>query len=277
MASRNFILIRLITYSILIIFALIYLTPFIRSFIASFMSWAQASRYPPEWIPNPFILDNYRKIFNLELFPRWILNTALISGFIVAANILTAPMAGYAFSILEFRGRDFVFNALLALLMIPPFVTLIPNYILLVKLNMIDNIFSLVLLGSASISSIYLMRQYYLSLGREMLEAARIDGADPLRVFLHIAFPLSKPALGAVAVYQFLSAWNAFLGPLIFLRSPENYTLPVGLSFAFARGIWSEYTPIIAGSVLASMPTVILFVVLNKYLIKGVVITAGKR
>ena len=250
--------------------------PFIRSFVASFMTWEQASRYPPEWIPNPFTLDNYLKVLRLELFPRWILNSALYAGLIVAGNILFSSMAGYAFARLNFPGRDALFSALLALLMIPVFVTLVPNYIIIYRLGLVDNIVGLALLSLANVPSIFLMRQYFISLPQDVFDAARLDGCGPIKTFFYIALPLAKPALGAVAVYQFLGAWNAFLGPLVFLRSPENFTLPVGLSFAFQRSMWTEYTPIIAGSLIAAAPTIILFIVLNKYLIRGIAITAGK-
>ncbi len=264
------------TYVVLSFFAFIYLVPFIRSFIASFMTWEQASAYPPQWIPNPFTLINYVKLFRLELFPRWILNTAIYAGIIVAGNIVLTSMAGYAFARLSFPGRDALFSALLALLMVPAFITLVPNYIIIYRLGLIDNILGLALLGIANVSSIFLMRQYFLSLPQEVFDAARLDGCGPVKAYFYIALPLAKPALGAVAVYQFLGAWNAFLGPLIFLRSPENFTLPVGLSFAFARTMWTEYTPIIAGSLVAAAPTILLFIVLNKYLIRGIAITAGK-
>jgi len=263
-------------YTLMVLLALIYLMPFLRSIVASFMTWAQASAYPPEWWPNPFTLENYMKLFRLSLFPRWILNTALVSGLVVALNLVTCSMAGYAFAVLRFPGRDLLFSALLTLLMVPPFVTIIPNFILITKLGLIDNLIGLVFLGSASVSGVYLMRQYYLSLGRELFEAARIDGADPLRSYLYVALPLSKPALGALAIYQFLGSWNAFLGPLVFLRSVENFTLPVGLNFAFSRSLWVEYTPIIAGSLVASAPTIIVYVLLNKYMIRGTVVAARK-
>jgi multiple sugar transport system permease protein len=263
-------------YTLAVGLALIYLLPFLRSIVASFMTWAQASAYPPEWIPNPFTLENYMKLFRLSLFPRWILNTALVSGLVVAFNLVTCSMAGYAFAVLKFPRKDLLFSALLTLLMVPPFVTLIPNFILITRLGLIDNLVGLAFLGSASVSGVYLMRQYYLSLGKELFEAARIDGADPLRSYLYVALPLSKPALGALAIYQFLGSWNAFLGPLVFLRSVENFTLPVGLNFAFTRNMWTEYTPIIAGSLVASAPTIILYVLLNKYMIRGTVVAARK-
>lgn len=266
----------LFVYIVLLAFALVYLVPFLRSAVAAFMTWEQASKYPPEWIPNPFTLENFEKLFRLRLFGRWILNTALYAGLIVAGNVLFASMAGYAFARLKFPGRDALFSALQALLMIPFFVTLVPNYIIIYKLGLMDNIFGLAILSIVSVSSVFLMRQYFLSFPEDIFEAARLDGCGPVKSFFYIAFPLAKPAIGAVAVYQFLGAWNAFLGPLVFLRSPENFTLPVGLNFAFSRSMWVEYTPIIAGSLVAAMPTIVLFVALNKYLIRGIVITGGK-
>uniref|UniRef100_A0A7C4F9F0 Carbohydrate ABC transporter permease n=1 Tax=Thermofilum pendens TaxID=2269 RepID=A0A7C4F9F0_THEPE len=265
-----------VAYTLAVVLAVIYLMPFLRSIVASFMTWSQASAYPPEWVPNPFTLENYMKLFRLSLFPRWILNTALVSGLVVAFNLVTCSMAGYAFAVLRFPRKDLLFSALLTLLMVPPFVTLIPNFILITKLGLVDNLIGLAFLGSASVSGVYLMRQYYLSLGKELFEAARIDGADPLKSYLYVALPLSKPALGALAIYQFLGSWNAFLGPLVFLRSVENFTLPVGLNFAFTRSLWTEYTPIIAGSLVASAPTIILYVLLNKYMIRGTVVAARK-
>ncbi len=265
-----------LTYIVLSIFALIYLTPFLRSTVASFMTWKQASSYPPSWIPDPFTLENFEKLFRLKLFPRWILNSSLYAGIIVAGNVLFSSMAGYAFARLRFPGRDGIFSALQALLMIPGFVTLVPNYIIIYKLGLIDNIIGLAIMGITSISSIFLMRQYFISLPQDIFEAARLDGCGPVKTFFYVAFPLAKPAIGAIAVYQFLGAWNAFLGPLVFLRSPENFTLPVGLSFAFQRSMWVEYTPIIAGSLLAALPTIVLFVTLNKYLIRGITVTGGK-
>ncbi|RLF82149.1 carbohydrate ABC transporter permease, partial [Thermococci archaeon] len=172
-----------ITYVVLLTFALVYLMPFIRSLIASFMTWAQASRYPPEWMPSPFTLENYQKLFRLELFPRWIRNTTLYAGLIVAGNIMFTSMAGYAFARLKFPGRDVLFSALLSLLMIPMFVTLVPNYIIIYKLGLIDNIFGLALLGITNVSSIFLMRQYFMSLSNEIFEAARLDGCGPIKAF----------------------------------------------------------------------------------------------
>lgn len=258
------------------IFAVIYLIPFLRSISIAFMTGEQASKFPPQWIPNPFTLENFQKLFGLKLFPRWVFNSSLYAGIIVMGNCLFATMAGYAFARLNFPGREVLFSALLALMMVPGFVMLVPNYIIMYKFNLVDNIIGLGILGIVGVSSIFLMRQYFVTFPKDIFEAARLDGCSHMQTFFYIAFPLAKPAIGAVAVYMFLGAWNAFLGPLVFLRSPENYTLPLGLNFAFDRGWYIEYNPIIAGTLLTSLPTIILFVALNKYLIRGIVITGGK-
>lgn len=258
------------------IFAILYLFPFLRSIVTSFMTWEQAKAYPPIWIPNPFTVEAYETIFGLKLFPRWVLNSITYSAIIVSGNCIFATTAGYAFARMEFPGRDWIFSALLALMMIPGFTMLVPNYIIMYNLNLIDNIYGLGLMGMVGVSSVFLMRQYFVTLPKDIFEAAKLDGCSHIQTFRHIAFPLAKPAIGAVAVYMFLGSWNAFLGPLVFLRSIENYTLPLGLNFAFSRDWYVEYTPIIAGTLLTAIPTIILFIALNKYLIKGIVVTGGK-
>jgi len=265
-----------LTLVVLNVFAIIYLLPFLRSIPASVMTWEQARKFPPEWIPNPFTTLNFEKLFMISLFFRWVLNSAIYAGIVIAGNVLFATMAGYAFARMRFPGNDALFSALLALMMIPGFVMLVPNYIIMYRLNLVDNLYGLAFLGLVSTSSVFLMRQYFVTFPRDIFEAARLDGCSHIKTFFYIAFPLAKPAIGAVAVYMFLGAWNAFLGPLIFLRSPENYTLPLGLHYAFARQWYVEYTPIIAGSLLATLPIIVLFVALNKYLIRGIVITGGK-
>jgi multiple sugar transport system permease protein len=257
-------------------FAVLYAFPFVRSIITAFMSGPQSRMFPPVWLPNPITLENFEALFTLKLFPQWILNSSLYAGLIVAGNALFATMAGYAFARMSFPGRNVLFSAMLALMMVPGFVMLVPNFIIMTQLHMIDNIVGLALVGLISVSSIFLMRQYFLTLPKDIFEAAKLDGCSNIQAFFFIAVPLAKPAIGAISIYMFLGAWNAFLGPLVFLRSPENFTLPVGLVFAFDKGWYIEYTPIIAGTLLTALPTMILFIALNKYLIKGVIITGGK-
>jgi len=263
-------------YLMLTFIALIYLMPFIRSLVASFMTWEQASKIPPEWIPNPFTLRAFNRIFALKLFPRWFLNTALVAVATVLSNIMFCSMAGFAFARLRFPARDLLFSLLLSLMMIPAFVTIVPNYVILYKLGLIDNLVGVILINAVSVNGVYLMRQYFLSLPQELFDAAKIDGCSNIKAFFYVALPLAKPAIGALSVYQFLGAWNAFLGPLVILKSPENFTLPVGLTYAFHRQWYVEYSPIIAGSLIAAAPTILMFVIFNKYLIRGITLTAGR-
>lgn len=258
-------------------FFIIYTMPFLRSLIVSFMIWEQASRIPPEWIPAPFTLENYAKLFRIELFPRWVLNTLLYGGLVSISNILLGLMAGYSFALLKYPGRDLLFNALLALVMLPMFVTMVPLYIILAQLGLIDNIFALPILGLVNVNTIFMARQFFLSLPREFFEAAKLDGASHIRSFIEIALPMAKPLIITITVYQFLGAWNAFFLPVIILKSPENFVYAQGLNYAFSRVWYVEYTPIIAGTLIGSIPTLLFFVVFRKFLIGSIVIRSFRR
>lgn len=258
-------------------FFIIYTMPFLRSLVVSFMTWEQASRIPPEWIPAPFTLENYAKLFRIELFPRWVLNTLLYGGLVSISNILLGLMAGYSFALLRYPGRDLLFNALLVLIMLPMFVTMVPLYVILTQLGLIDNIFALPILGLVNVNTIFMARQYFLSLPREFFEAAKLDGASHIRSFIEIALPMAKPLIITITVYQFLGAWNAFFLPVIILKSPENFVYAQGLNYAFSRVWYVEYTPIIAGTLIGSIPTLLFFVVFRKFLIGGIVIRSFRR
>lgn len=262
----------IITLIIGFLLFIVYTMPFIRSIIVSFMTWEQASRIPPEWIPKPFILDNYMKLFRIEMFPRWVVNTLIYGVAVSATNIFLGLMAGYSFAVLRYPGRDTVFSMILALMMLPMFVTMVPLYVILRQLNLLDNIAALIILGMVSVNTVFMARQYYLSLPRDYFEAARLDGASYIRIFFEIALPMARPLIIAVIVYQFLGAWNAFFLPVIVLKSPENFVYAQGLNYAFSRAWYTEYTPIIAGTIIGSIPTLLFFILFRKYLIGGIVI-----
>ncbi len=268
---------ELIAFSAGVFFFVVYTIPFLRSLIVSFMTWEQASRIPPEWLPNPFILENYLRLFRIELFPRWVLNTLLYGGLVSISNVLLGLMAGYSFALLKYPGRDLLFNALLALIMLPMFVTMVPLYVILTQLNLLDNIIALPILGLVNVNTVFMARQYFLSLPREFFEAAKLDGASHLRTFVEIALPLAKPLIITITVYQFLGAWNSFFLPVIVLKSPENFVYAQGLNYAFSRVWYVEYTPIIAGTLVGSIPTLLFFIVFRKFLIGGIVIRTYRR
>lgn len=267
----------MITFVVGLVLFLVYTTPFIRSLVVSFMTWEQASRIPPEWIPNPFTLENYAKLFRIELLPRWVLNTLFYGVTISVSHVFLGLMAGYSFALLRYRGRDLIFNILLALMMLPGFITMVPLYVLLIRLGLIDNIVALPILGLVGVNTVFMARQYFLSLPREFFEAARLDGASFIRIFFEIALPMAKPLIITITVYQFLGAWNSFFLPVIVLKSPENYVYAQGLNYAFARAWYVEYTPIIAGTLVGSIPTLLFFVIFRKFLLGGIVIRTYRR
>ncbi|MEM1638840.1 MAG: carbohydrate ABC transporter permease [Desulfurococcaceae archaeon] len=275
MKTRRFY--ALITFMLGTLFLLVYTLPFIRSLIVSFMTWDQASKIPPDWIPNPFTLENYMKLFRIELLPRWVMNTVLYGLAISLSNVFLGLMAGYSFALLKYPGRDTFFNAILALMMLPMFVTMVPLYVILVYFKLIDNLVALPILGLVSVNTVFMARQYFLSLPREYFEAAKLDGASRVRIFFEIALPMAKPLILAIIVYQFLGAWNAFFLPVIVLKSPENYVYAQGLNYAFSRTWYVEYTPIIAGTIIGSIPTLVFFVLFRKLLIGGIVIRSYRR
>ncbi|MEM4762695.1 MAG: carbohydrate ABC transporter permease [Desulfurococcaceae archaeon] len=275
MKTRRFY--ALITFMLGTLFLLVYTLPFIRSLIVSFMTWDQASKIPPDWIPNPFTLENYMKLFRIELLPRWVMNTVLYGLAISLSNVFLGLMAGYSFALLKYPGRDTFFNAILALMMLPMFVTMVPLYVILVYFKLIDNLVALPILGLVSVNTVFMARQYFLSLPREYFEAAKLDGASRVRIFFEIALPMAKPLILAIIVYQFLGAWNAFFLPVIVLKSPENYVYAQGLNYAFSRTWYVEYTPIIAGTIIGSIPTLVFFVLFRRLLIGGIVIRSYRR
>ncbi|PWV36707.1 MAG: carbohydrate ABC transporter permease [Desulfurococcaceae archaeon] len=268
---------ELITILIGAFFFIVYTMPFIRSLVVSFMTWEQASQIPPTWIPNPFILENYMRLFRIELFPKWVINTLVYGSIVSISNILLGLMAGYSFALLRYPGRDLIFNALLALMMLPMFVTMVPLYVILAQLRLIDNIFALPLLGLVGVNTVFMAKQYFLSLPREFFEAAKLDGASYIRAFFEIALPMAKPLIITITVYQFLGAWNAFFLPIIVLKSPENFVYTQGLNYAFSRAWYVEYTPIIAGTLIGSIPTLLFFIIFRRFLIGSIVIRTYRR
>ncbi|MEM2204247.1 MAG: carbohydrate ABC transporter permease, partial [Sulfolobales archaeon] len=223
------------------------------------------------------ILENYMRLFRIELFPKWVINTLVYGSIVSISNVLLGLMAGYSFALLRYLGRDLIFNALLALIMLPMFVTMVPLYVILAQLRLIDNIFALPLLGLVGVNTVFMAKQYFLSLPREFFEAAKLDGASYIRAFFEIALPMAKPLIITITVYQFLGAWNAFFLPIIVLKSPENFVYTQGLNYAFSRAWYVEYTPIIAGTLIGSIPTLLFFIIFRRFLIGSIVIRTYRR
>ncbi len=271
--SPNLRLVRKIAlYALLTVVALVILFPLLYAFAASFMTQDEIARYPPKFIPSGLNLDNYRAVLQRLPIPRYILNSFIVAGSVMVAQLVTASLAAYAFAVREFRGRTLLFMLFLATLMIPFEVTLIPNYQTIAQWGWKDTYMGLIAPFVATGFGTFLLRQFFLSIPKELHDAATLDGCGSLRYLLTIVIPLSRPALGTLAVYSFLQTWNQYLWPLLVTDSRNMRTTQIGLNFLRNEESLS-YNLIMAGVVLVLIPTVALLVVGQRQLIRG--LTAG--
>ncbi|MDR2872607.1 MAG: carbohydrate ABC transporter permease, partial [Xanthomonadaceae bacterium] len=214
----------------LIVLALISLAPLLWMVSVSVMREGQASQFPPPLLPADFTLSNYRELFEKGGMGRHFANSLLISTTITLLSLLFNAMAGYAFSKLKFKGRERIFRTLLAALVIPGQVTMLPLFLMMKQLGLVNSFGGVIIPGMATVFGIFLVRQYARSIPDELLEAARIDGAGEIRIFFQIVLPMLKPILVTLAIFTFMAAWNDFMWPLIILTDQEHYTLPVALA-----------------------------------------------
>jgi multiple sugar transport system permease protein len=269
---------RVLLYVAAIGTSLLMVGPLYWMFSTSFKPSADVFASPPKWIPNPWTLGNYRDVFTLLPFDRFFLNSVIVAFSIVALNIIFDTMAAYAFAKLRFPGRDIIFFLLLITLMIPFQVNLIPLYRLMVFFRDInphlgiDSYSALILPSMIQVFGIFLMRQFFQSIPDEVLESARCDGASEFRIIWFIVLPLALPGMATLAIFTFLSAWNDFLWPLLVTSSDAHRTLPVGVAL-LARKNTINWGDTMAGTVLASFPMIIVFLVLQRRFIEG--LTAG--
>lgn len=279
-------------YGILILWGVISIVPFWLSIVYS-LKPVNNLYDPPFWLPIPFTLENYQVILTqFELFPRWVLNSAVISGILLVVRPLFCAMGGYAFARLNFPGRKWLFNAMLFSMMIPGQVLLVPNFLLIgpgviknlviggVKIptgfGLLDSPAAVILPGIVDAFGLFMMTQFYRSIPRELEEAAYIDGASRLGTFFRIILPISQTTLTTLALFTFQGTWNAFMWPLLVLRTPENFTLPIGLQW-FRGEYYSLYSIILAGSLFNTIPMLILFFTFQKYFIRSIAATGSKE
>jgi multiple sugar transport system permease protein len=271
---------RRIAYGLMIGYALIMFIPFTWSVITSFKTLPDSVRLT--FIPQPFTLQGWEYAFtNLKPpIPVLFLNSAAIAAVITITNVALGSLAGYAFARLRFPGRELLFLVVLATLMIPDQLRLVPVYLILNGIGLTKGFgqyIGLVIVLAIGGSSIFLLRQYFLSIPRDLEEAARIDGAGFFTTFYRVMLPLAGPAVSAVAILQFQGTWNGFFWPLILLQDSSHYTLPLGLTaFRTAGGFSTNWPPLMATVVLATIPILLLYLFFQRYFVEGIAASGVK-
>jgi ABC-type glycerol-3-phosphate transport system permease component len=257
--------------------AFIMVVPFIWMLSTSFKAPGKTFVYPPEWFPQPFVWQNYVEMWTALPFNNFFWNSIKIATLSTIGQLLTCSMGAFAFSVLKFKGRDILFFALIATLMIPYQVTLIPSFILFSKIGWVGTHLPLwvpAFWGGAF--GTFLLRQFYLTIPIDLAESARIDGANIFQIFTHIYIPLSKPALATLGIFTFMWRWNDLLDPLIYVSELKQLTLTVGLSF-FQNQYGGKWTLMMAGAVVSILPILLVFFFAQKYFIQGIAMTGIKR
>lgn len=274
--SRNRRLAVALIHTVLIVGAIFLMIPLAWMLSTSLKDLGTVFFFPPHWIPHPAHWENYRQIFQVIPFATYIRNTMMITFFSVVGKLTSCSLVAYSFARLRWRGRNAVFIVMLATLMLPYQVTMIPQFVVYRHLNWIDTFLPLIAphwFGGPFLT--FLLRQFFLTIPLELDDAARIDGASIFGIYMRIMLPLATPALAAVAIFQFNGSWNAFLLPLIYLHSQENFTIALGLR-SFQDQYYTEWHLLMAASLVAMMPSLIIFFFAQKYFIQGIVFTGVK-
>ena len=267
-----------IVYISCAIVAAIAIGPFVWMLSTSLKLPGDVITMPPKLFPHPFTADNYAYLVNNGILPftQFIGNSTYIAVLVIIGRLVVCSLAAYGFARLTFRGRDLAFGMLLGALMIPDMLMILPLYATYVQVGLIDTHFPLIVPPIVSNTfGTFLMRQFFLSIPKEYEEAALVDGASHLRIFVSIILPLSKPALATLAILTFVSSWNDFFNPLIYLSDVNKFTLPVGLAF-FQGESGAQYGPLMAGAAVAIIPTIILFIVTQKHFTRGIAMSGIK-
>jgi multiple sugar transport system permease protein len=265
---------RLALYVLMAALAVVFLVPMLWMVSTSLKSQGQVFAYPPVWLPDPIQWGNYLEALSRAPLLVWLSNTVVIAVCAVTGTVLTSSLVAFGFARLRFPGRNALFVLLLSTMMLPDVVTLVPQFVLFRSLGWVDTFLPLIVptfLGGGAFN-IFLVRQFYLTIPRDFDEAAKIDGASPLRVWWHIILPLSKPVLIAVGIFSFVYHWNDFLLPLIYLQSEGNKTLALGLR-AFISPTDASWNISMAASMFLVLPVLLVFFLAQRQFIRGVVMT----
>ena len=272
MKKRNIIR-KTVAYVVLSLFGFVMVFPFLWMIATSFKTGVEI--FSLSLIPNPLTLDNYRTIIHGSPFGRWFLNSFIVAGVNTLTVLIVDPLVGYAFAKYRFRGKNFIFLIILSTLMIPTEMMIIPWYLAIVRLKLVNTYLSLLFPGFVSAFGIFLMRQFFQGIPNDLLDAGRIDGLTELQIYRKVALPLVKPALSALGIFTFLGNWNGFLWPVIALNNKELYTITVGIA-QFSSEMNTQWDLIMTGASIATLPVMIVFLIFQRQIIEGIQLTGVK-
>lgn len=269
MKQKNFF--KYLLYGILIVYAVLTLYPFIWAFTASFKPLKEIVSGDLSFVPKEFTTDAYAYIFGRSsLFSQWFINSVIISVIGTTVNIFLNTMAGYALARLSFPGRQRIFYGLLAMMMVPSQVLLIPNYLILVNLGLLDSFGALIIPAAINIGNIFMMRQFFVSFPKDIEEAASIDGLGRFQTFFKIVMPLAMPSIATQAVFTFMGFWNEFMKPMLYISTPSRYTLTLGLQTFQAKDGGVRWDHTMAASIITIIPIIAIYLIFNKCFLKGI-------
>lgn len=265
------------TYLILIGVSILLLLPLVWMVSTSLKPMSEIAQYPPNLFPEDIQWSNYTEMMDAFPFFKYAGNTLFITTFVVIGNVISNSFIAYGFAKINFPGKNVLFALVLSTMMIPGFVTMIPQYILFSRIGWVGTYLPLIVpafFGNAF--NIFLMRQFYLSIDDELIEAAQMDGANHLYIWSRLMIPLTKPALITIGITSFNGAWNDFLGPLLYIQNEDRYTLQIGLQ-VFQNQSTTQWNYLMAGATLVLLPTVLLFLFAQKYFIEGMDLSGGMK
>lgn len=255
--------------------AIFTVAPFVWMVLTSFKPLSEILAFPPTWWPENFTFENYLESFTAAPFGRYYFNSLFVALAVTLGQLVTCSLAAYAFARMQFKGRDILFYIFLGTMMVPAHVTMIPSFMILHWLGWIDSYAALIAPGLASAFGTFLLRQFFLTIPRELEEAAFIDGCSRFTVLFRIILPLARPALATLAIFTFMTLFNDFIWPLIVLNSENMYTVQLGLAI-FRDQYSTEWGNLMAGSVVATLPILLVFFFAQKYFIQGITLSGLK-
>jgi multiple sugar transport system permease protein len=268
---------RAFSYVVLVLVAIAMLLPFAFMISTSFKPASELYEIPIRWLPKTFTTENYAKAITQVDLWRGTLNTLMIAVPSTVGGLLTAAFAGYAFAKMKFPGRDRIFGVLLASMMLPGIITLIPQFVMFARIGWVDTYYPLIVPGAMGAAfAIFMMRQFFVTIPDELIEAATLDGCNPFQTFTMIVFPLAGPALATLAIFGFKGAWNDYFGPLIYISSPEKFNIQQMIA-ATQNAYGGEPAVLMAAAALAMAPLVVLFFFAQRYFVEGVASTGMKN